>query len=462
MKTFRLLSIILLLPILCAAALVARSWGADEQPSASAEGAPPLNLNFKTRYLFSISAVASDYAFSEIKDLLIDGRHEELFVLDNGNKRVVITGLNGIFLYQFKYVDAGVKNRPVSIAAADDGLLYIAEEKRVVVTSYRGVFKRIMNVSTVPDAAQMAIQSIAVEGDKLYIGDIGDKRVIVLDRKKEEFIAQFKDLQFKDKRSKKTRILKNFYIAVADDALYVNDPANFSIFILDKKDGKPLGAFGMVSSLAGGFSMPIDMTVDRKTGRVLVADWNRLTVIIFDKDGEFLFEIGGSNLFQGPNAVAAYDDRIYVSDGGVIRAFQATEEPLAAAETEPAPETSSAPPPKDEVAKMAEEKARLMPIYFPEGSIEFREADGEILDKNIRWLKENPEANVEVRGYADDRRNEESNLLLSEERAKSAADYMIRRGIDPKRVKTKGYGGLSTGAIEAELPKKRVDFLLAK
>lgn len=458
----RYLSIALLFSLFCDAAFIPCAWAEDEEQSAKA--APPLNINFKTRYLFTISAVTSDYPFSEIRDLFIDSKHEELLTLDNGNNRVVITGLNGVFLYQFKYLDAGVKNRPVGIASAEDGLLYIAEQKRVVVTSYRGVYKRIMNISTVPDAAQMSIQSISVDGDRVYLGDVGNKRIIVLDRKKDDFIAQFKDIQLKDPKSKKTRIMRNFYIAMADEGLYVDDSANFAIFRLDKKDGKPLGVFGIVSSLAGGFSMPIDMTVDRKTGRVIVVDWNRVAVIVFDKEGEFLFEVSGSDIFKGPNAVAAYDNRIYVADGSIIRVFLATEETLAAAETghetppgSPAPET-----PKDRVAMMAETKGRLLPVYFPEGSIEFREADGEILDKNIRWLKENPDAKVDVRGYADDRQSEESNLVLSEERAKAAVDYMTRRGIDPKRIMPKGYGGLSMGAVEADMPRKRVDFILVK
>lgn len=459
----RYLSIALLFSLFCHAVFIPAAWAEDE--GLSAKTASPLNLNFKTRYLLTISAVTSDYPFNEIRDLFIDSKHEELFVLDNGNKRVVITDLNGIFLYQFKYLDAGIKTRPVGIASAEDGLLYIAEEKRVVITSYRGVYKRVLNVSTVPDAAQMAIQSIAVDGDKLYIGDVGNKRIIALDRKREEFISQFKDIQLMDRKSKKNRLMRNFYVAAADDGLYVDDPAGFAIFRLDKKDGKPLAVFGIVSSLAGGFSMPIDMTVDRKTGRVLVVDWNRLAVIVFDKEGEFLFEVSGADIFRGPNAVAAYDNRIYVSDGSIIRVFLATEEPLVATETEPdTGQTSSPPPetPKDRVATFAETKGMLLPVYFPEGSIEFKEADGIILDNNIKWLKENHEAKLDIRGYADDRQSEESNLVLSEERAKAANDYMTRRGIDQKRLTFKGYGKVSTGAGDADMPRKRVDFILVK
>lgn len=438
-----------------------RSSAADEKEPASKESAPPLNINFKTRYLFSINAVASDYPFSDIKDIFVDGKHEELYILDNGNKRCVITDLNGTFLYQFKYADAGVKGLPVGIAAAEDGLLYVAEGKRVVVASYRGAFKREMNISAMPDADKISIQSIAVEGDTVYLGDVGNKRIVAMNRKKDELIAEFKDLQFQDKKYNRLRQLKNFYIASSADGLYANDPANFSVFIIDRKDGKPLGAFGEVSSLPGGFSMPVGMNVDRKTGRIFVVDFNRLALIIFSKEGEFLFEIGGESLFGGPNAVAAYNDRVYVSDSGRIRAFQIIEEPVVI-ETE-AEKPAVAEPQKDEVSKIAEEKGRLLHVYFPEGSVEFREANGEILDRNVRWLMENPDAKIEIRGYADDRKSDELNIRLSEERAKTAADYMIKRGIDPKRFKQiKGYGGVSMSAGDTDLPKKRVDFIIVK
>ena len=55
-------------------------------------------------------------------------------------------------------------------------------------------------------------------------------------------------------------------------------------------------------------------------------------------------------------------------------------------------------------------------------------------------MKENPEVIIECAGHADCRSSKEYNLKLSENRAKSSADYLVRHGIKKERVKFKGYG----------------------
>ncbi|HEY0892580.1 MAG TPA: TolC family protein, partial [Cellvibrio sp.] len=49
---------------------------------------------------------------------------------------------------------------------------------------------------------------------------------------------------------------------------------------------------------------------------------------------------------------------------------------------------------------------------------------------------------VEIAGHTDKRNTskEKYNLLLSEKRAKAVADYLIKKGTDPKRLVVKGYG----------------------
>src|SRR3989338_10965668 len=86
------------------------------------------------KYLFTITAITSGERFSGIRSLFVDNKHKELYILDDGNNRVVITDLNGIFLYQFKYVEIK-SGEPIGIAVTEDGLIYIAEEKRIVVAT---------------------------------------------------------------------------------------------------------------------------------------------------------------------------------------------------------------------------------------------------------------------------------------------------------------------------------------
>ena len=55
-------------------------------------------------------------------------------------------------------------------------------------------------------------------------------------------------------------------------------------------------------------------------------------------------------------------------------------------------------------------------------------------------MVENPQIIIELSSHTDARGSDEYNLKLSQQRAKSVVDYMISKGIDPKRLVDKGYG----------------------
>jgi outer membrane protein OmpA-like peptidoglycan-associated protein len=47
---------------------------------------------------------------------------------------------------------------------------------------------------------------------------------------------------------------------------------------------------------------------------------------------------------------------------------------------------------------------------------------------------------IEIRGHTDGHGSAEYNQRLSENRAKAVVDYLVSKGIDPKRLHYKGYG----------------------
>ena len=55
-------------------------------------------------------------------------------------------------------------------------------------------------------------------------------------------------------------------------------------------------------------------------------------------------------------------------------------------------------------------------------------------------LDAHPSMRVEIRGHTDDRGSTAYNLRLSESRAQAVVDYLVGKGIDPKRLQAKGYG----------------------
>lgn len=63
------------------------------------------------------------------------------------------------------------------------------------------------------------------------------------------------------------------------------------------------------------------------------------------------------------------------------------------------------------------------------------------LNKLITILKDNPKIVIELSSHTDSRAPDFYNMILSDRRAKSAADYIIKAGgIDPTRITGKGYG----------------------
>lgn len=62
------------------------------------------------------------------------------------------------------------------------------------------------------------------------------------------------------------------------------------------------------------------------------------------------------------------------------------------------------------------------------------------LDKLVKLLKNNPKLIIELSSHTDCRASNEYNRVLSENRAKSAVEYLIQNGIDSRRLFPKGYG----------------------
>jgi outer membrane protein OmpA-like peptidoglycan-associated protein len=78
-------------------------------------------------------------------------------------------------------------------------------------------------------------------------------------------------------------------------------------------------------------------------------------------------------------------------------------------------------------------------VYFDLGSSTLR--GGSSMDELARLLKEHPEILVvSVEGHADDRGSPALNTELSRQRADAVRSALIERGIDPARLRAKGFG----------------------
>ena len=90
----------------------------------------------------------------------------------------------------------------------------------------------------------------------------------------------------------------------------------------------------------------------------------------------------------------------------------------------------------DDLAKLLD----LKPIYFDFDRFNIRPDAAEELTKVLAVMESNPTLVVEIRSHTDSRGIDSYNLSLSDKRAKSTADWIVSRGIDPTRISGKGFG----------------------
>jgi len=87
-----------------------------------------------------------------------------------------------------------------------------------------------------------------------------------------------------------------------------------------------------------------------------------------------------------------------------------------------------------------DQKVVLNNVYFDVDSYDLKPESKVELDKLVKFLNEQSTLKIEIGGHTDNTGNATANQLLSENRAKSVQAYLVSKGIDPKRLKSKGYG----------------------
>lgn len=79
-------------------------------------------------------------------------------------------------------------------------------------------------------------------------------------------------------------------------------------------------------------------------------------------------------------------------------------------------------------------------IFFDSGDAQLQEESKAELDLLVNYLKDLPDMILEVGGHTDSDGTEESNVILSEDRAKAVYAYLVSRGVNESRLRYKGYG----------------------
>ncbi len=79
-------------------------------------------------------------------------------------------------------------------------------------------------------------------------------------------------------------------------------------------------------------------------------------------------------------------------------------------------------------------------IFFSTGSYKLLPKSFKSLKDVVQVMKDNPTYKISVDGYTDNTGNADKNLVLSENRAKSVKDYLVKNGVEEGRITSAGHG----------------------
>jgi peptidoglycan-associated lipoprotein len=79
-------------------------------------------------------------------------------------------------------------------------------------------------------------------------------------------------------------------------------------------------------------------------------------------------------------------------------------------------------------------------IYFEYNESYIRADAAKELDKLVTLLNDNSDLKIEMGSHTDSVASDAYNIELSQRRAESTVNYLIKKGIDPARLVAKGYG----------------------
>ncbi len=102
-------------------------------------------------------------------------------------------------------------------------------------------------------------------------------------------------------------------------------------------------------------------------------------------------------------------------------------------------------------------------IRFNVGKATLKPESMGIINKIVDMMQDHPDLKFSIEGHTDSDGNDASNLKLSEERAKTVMDTMVKLGISADRLSTKGFGESApldtNNTPEGKANNRRVEFV---
>ncbi|MBL8761546.1 MAG: hypothetical protein JNL50_09615 [Phycisphaerae bacterium] len=243
-------------------------------------------------------------------------RDGKIYISDIRGKSVVVMDLVKQQTRLIGTTGASKLERPVAVAVADDGQLYVADGVHTAIMVYdaRERFSHAIKIE------KLRPSSMAIHADRLYIADLKRQQVLILDRKTGKELGVIGSVGDEPGQFR-------LPVGVAVDKsgnVYVSDMMRCVVQKFDP-DGKLLGAFGRQGDHAGAFARPKHLTVD-SDGIIYVVDAAFQNVQMFNDKFELLMHFGASGSFPGsmslPVGVATTDSGLEYFKDKVYPGFE--------------------------------------------------------------------------------------------------------------------------------------------
>ncbi|MDJ0364354.1 OmpA family protein [Hymenobacter sp. H14-R3] len=112
------------------------------------------------------------------------------------------------------------------------------------------------------------------------------------------------------------------------------------------------------------------------------------------------------------------------------------------------------------------QKVKLNNIFFPQSKFYLQPSSFPELLRLVKILRDYPTVEILIGGHTDNQGDPALNVKLSEDRVEAVKKYLVSKGIDAKRLSTKGLGGAepiaSNEQEETRRFNRRVEFTITK
>lgn len=238
----------------------------------------------------------------------------KMYVADTGAGGLAIFDMEKKAFSLMQGAGNGRMKRPINVRIDTDGTKYVTDTQRDQILVFD---KNDRFVTAFGNSALFRPVDVAVGPDRLYVTDLRNHQVHILDKKTGNPLAKFGKAG-----SSEGELFHPTSISLSPEGdLYVADTSNYRVqrFTVD---GKHVQTIGEVGSAPGSFARPKGVAVDR-SGRIYVGDAAFENVQIFDKSGKLLLYFGqpgeGQEGLNLPAAVSLDYDNV-----GVFRQYAQT------------------------------------------------------------------------------------------------------------------------------------------